>query len=346
MKIDQQIFGTLHDGGTASLYTLATNSGFVAKVTDYGGILVSLVVPDKKGGPVDVVLGYDSLKKYLRDRGQFGALIGRFANRIKKARFTLDGIKYRLHANDGGNALHGGHKAFHRVLWKAEPYQSPTEAGIVLSYYSKDREDGFPGNLAVRVKYSFTDDFRFIIEYSATTDKRTHVNLTNHSYFTLNGAKRNILDHEVMLKASKITAVGKKGIPTGELIDVRGTFRDFTVPKTIGSVLRETPKKKGFDLNYILDKKTDELALAARVIEPESGLTLETSTTEPALQFYTGNYLKWVKGKNRVRYRRHWGFCLETQHFPDSPNHPEFPSTLLEPGKTFNSKTEYRFIQG
>ncbi|HEQ72009.1 MAG TPA: galactose mutarotase [Spirochaetia bacterium] len=340
--MEKSEFGRLPDGRAVPRYTFTTDSGMTAHTIDFGAILVSLSVPDRDGRFRDVVLGYDSLKRYRKDGHCFGATVGRFANRIAGARFTLDGIEYRLPAVKGGYALHGGKKAFHKVLWKGEPFQNRTGIGVKFTYLSKDMEDGYPGNLHAEVTYTFTDDFCFMIDYRAVSDTRTHVNLTHHSYFNLNGMERDVLGHHIRINAREITETGKFGIPTGALRSVSGTPFDLTSPTVVGDVVSQAGKK-GFDVNYVLDKDPSSLVLAADAFDPASGITLETRTTEPGLQFYTGNYLKRVKGKRKVRYHRHWGLCLEPQHFPNSPNHPEFPSTILDPGMTFVSETVYRF---
>lgn len=337
------------DGTPVDLYTLTNDTGVEARIMTYGGIVVSLKVPDRHGDLGDVVLGYDTLEGYLRDNPYFGALIGRYGNRIAKGRFTLDGKVYRLARNNGKNHLHGGIKGFDKVIWKATEARRENGVGLQLTYLSRDGEEGYPGNLSVTVVYTLTHNNELRIDYAATTDKKTIVNLTNHSYFNLAGAgKGNILGHEMMLDADRFTPVDKGLIPTGELREVKGTPMDFTEPTPIGARIDRQDEQLifglGYDHNWVLNHKNGTLALAARVFEPTTGRSMEVYTTEPGIQFYSGNFLDGaITGKNGKVYHKRYGFCLETQHFPDSPNKPQFPSTVLNPGQEYRQTTIYKF---
>jgi aldose 1-epimerase len=340
-----RLFGRLPDGTAIQLYTLTNAHGLRATISTYGGILTSLLVPDAAGQLGDVVLGFDSLAGYqspeYRKAGPyFGALIGRYGNRIARGRFMLDGKAYVLATNNGPNHLHGGLQGFDKVVWTAEPGTSPRGQTLTLRYLSRDGEEGYPGNLLVTVMYTLTPDDALQIDYSATTDKATPVNLTNHSYFNLSGGK-DVLGHEVTLPASRYTVVDDALIPTGELRPVQGTPFDFTTAHTIGERIAQVPG--GYDHNWVLDRATG-LREAASVYEPTSGRTLQVHTTEPGVQFYTGNFLDGsLKGKGDKVYGRYAGFCLETQHYPDSPNQPGFPSTILQPGHPLHSTTLFAF---
>jgi aldose 1-epimerase len=342
-------FGTTRGGQTVDLYTLTNSYGIEVRAMTYGGILVSLRVPDKNGKREDVVLGFDNLEGYLDNKPHFGGIIGRYANRIANAKFTLDGAEYRLARNDGPNSLHGGVKGFDAVLWEAAPFQNKTGAGVVLTYISKDGEEGYPGNLNTQVTYTLTNNNELIIAYEATTDKATPLNFTQHSYFNLAGeGNGDILGHELTLHADDFTPVDKYLIPTGEVRSVKGTPLDFTRPATIGIHINDEYEQlvlaHGYDQNFVVNGKAGELRLAARVHERISGRVLEVYTTEPGIQFYSGNFLDGtIVGKHGHAYKKREGFALETQHFPDSPNHPQFPSTILRPGQTFHSRTIYRF---
>lgn len=341
-------FGTLPDGTAVDVYTITNARGVELRVTNYGGIVVSLRAPDKKGSVDDIALGFDDLKGYLTGSPYFGAIVGRYGNRIANAKFTVDGKEYTLAKNNGPNTLHGGIKGFDKVLWHAEPFQNGHGVGIILTYVSKDGEEGFPGNLNVKVTYTLTEKNEWSIEYEAVTDKATPVNLTQHTYFNLAGAgKSDILGHVAQLNASRFTPVGETLIPTGELRPVKGTPMDFTDPTPIGSRIDADYEQlrfgHGYDHNFVLDGKGSEPALAARVKDPASGRVLEVYTTEPGVQFYTGNFLDGtLTGKQGHVYKQRYGFCLETQHFPDSPNHPDFPTTVLRPGQTYRSRTIYK----
>jgi len=346
MSVKQQRFGTLPDGTPVDIYTLTNTKGVEARVMTYGAILVSLRLPDRAGRFDDVTLGFDGLAGYLGGHPYFGAIIGRYGNRIAKGKFALDGVTYTLAQNNNGNSLHGGLKGFDKVVWKAVPIKTAHGVGVKLAYLSRDMEEGFPGNLAVTVDYVLTDTDELRISYEAMTDKATPVNLTNHTYWNLAGqGKGDILGHVVELEADKITAVDSAAnlIPTGELREVKGTPFDFTAPHAIGE--RIGLVEGGYDHNFVLRSGGGKMALAARVFEPTSGRVLEISTDQPGIQFYTGNFLDGtVKGKGGVAYQKHFGFCLETQHFPDSPNHPNFPSTILEPGKKYTTVTIHKFL--
>lgn len=346
-RIVKTTFGTLPDGQTADYYTLRNKNGMEIKITNYGGIITHLMAPDKNGTFEDVVLGYDSLGGYLKASPYFGALVGRYGNRIGKAKFTLEGKTYSLLANNGPNSLHGGKVGFDKVIWKAELIDN--DSALKLSYSSKDGEEGFPGTLSTEVVYRLTDNNELEIEYTATTDKPTIVNLTNHTYFNLTGGKRDILGHQVSINADKFVPVDNTLIPTGKLQDVKGTPFDFLQPTEIGSRI-DDPKDEqikfggGYDHCWVLNESGDSLRLASTAYEPTSGRYLETFTTEPGVQFYTGNFLNGsITGKNGVVYGKRSGFCFETEHFPDSPNQPSFPSVVLRPGETYKTKTVYKF---
>ena len=343
-------FGKLPDGSAVDLYTLRNSKGFEAMITNYGGFIVSLKAPDKNGKLADVVLGHDSLEGYLQKPGFMGCIAGRYANRIAKGEFKLGGKTYTLAKNNGPNSLHGGKVGFDKKLWTAKDIQRPDAVGVELSYLSKDGEEGYPGNLAVTVTYTLTNNNELKIDYAATTDKETVLNLTNHAYFNLAGAgSGDILKHVMMLNADRFTPVDATLIPTGELRAVKGTPLDFTTPTPIGARIDDQQEQqmvygKGYDHNFVVNGKPGDLRLAARVSEPTSGRVLEVLTTEPGVQLYTGNFLDGtITGKEGKVYQRRYGFCLETQHFPDSPNHPQFPTTALKPGEQFKSTTVFKF---
>lgn len=341
MDVTREPFGNLSDETTVEIYTIKNDKGLKARLMTYGATLVSLEVPDRDGNPDDIVLGHDSLAGYLKASPYFGAIVGRYGNRIAKGRFVLDGVEYKLAANNGVNHLHGGLKGFDKVVWAARPVKVVNAVGVRFSYLSCNGEEGYPGNLKVIVTYSLTNENELRISYEAETDKATPVNLTHHSYFNLAG-KGDILGHQLTLYADKFTPVDEGLIPTGEVRDVKGTPMDFAVPAAIGSRIAQV--KGGYDHNYVLRNSSGALALAAIVYEPVTGRMMEISTTEPGIQFYTGNFLDGtIKGKHGLVYAKHAGFCLETQHFPDSPNHPDFPSTILEPGKKLMSLTVHEF---
>ena len=345
--VQQQPFGT-HDGRAVTLYTLTNAHGVEVRTMNYGGIVLSIRVPDRKGDFADVVLGHDALEGYIPNPPYFGAIVGRYANRIANGTFTLDGETYTLPKNDGPNTLHGGTtRTFDKVVWDAEPLKGKT--GVTFSYLSKEGDDGFPGNLKTTVSYTLTDSNELVINYEATTDKATPTNLSQHSYFNLKGeGNGDILDHEIMINADRFTPVNKNLIPTGELRSVKDTPLDFTKPTKIGARIDDNYEQlvlaHGYDHNFVINRKGNELVLAARVYEPTTGRLLEVSTTQPGVQFYTGNFLDGtITGKQGHVYKRRYGFCLETQHFPDSPNHPSFPSTILRPGEKLHEKTVFKF---
>jgi aldose 1-epimerase len=331
-------------------WDLSNEKGLSMKVTNLGGRVMSLVVPDKNGSPVDVVLGYDSLNQYLGDNSFQGALIGRYGNRIAKGKFTLEGKPYTLAQNNGENSLHGGPGGFHHVIWNCVPFQNEKgEDALQLEYTSPDGEEGFPGILKVKVIYTLTDDNEWIIEYEASTDKPTIVNLTQHAYFNLAGGGE-ILNHQLEIFADRYTPVDAGLIPTGELASVAGTAFDFATPHAIGERINNSEEQlkvgKGYDHNFVLNKpKPDTITLAARVTDPTTGIVMEVSTTEPGIQFYSGNFMDGtMKGKGKTYAFRN-GFCLETQHFPDSPNQSAFPSTSLKPGEVYKTRTVYKFTR-
>ena len=346
-KMSMDDFGKMPDGTPVRIFTLTNEHGLEARICTYGGAVVSLKTPDRTGKLADIVIGFDSLAGYLNPaEPYFGALIGRYGNRIGHAKFTLDGKLYNLPANDGVNTLHGGPKGFDKAVWT--PRQLP-DGGLELTYTSKDGEEGFPGNLHVTVVYHLTAANELRIDYTATTDKDTVVNLTNHSYWNLKGAGNGtILDHLLTIPASRFTPVDAGLIPTGELRPVAGTPFDFTKPMAVGARIEQNDEQlklgKGYDHNFVLDRGGSGLSLAARVEEPDSGRVMEVETTEPAVQFYTGNFLDGtLKGKGGHVYPQRSALCLETQHYPDSPNKPAFPSTELKPGQTYKTETVYRF---
>ncbi len=346
----KQPFGKTSDGREADLYTLTNKKGMEVAITNFGGIIVTLKAPDRNGKFDDVVLGYDSLDGYLTNKAFFGALIGRYGNRIAHGKFTLNGKTYTLPKNDGDNTLHGGPEGFNKRLWTAKDVSSAKGQALELTYLSADGEEGFPGNLKARVVYTLTDQNELTIAYSATTDKETVVNLTNHSYFNLAGqGSGDILGHELMIRGDHITAVDDTLIPTGELRPVKGTPFDFTHATAIGARINQDDPQikvgKGYDHNWALNAHgARSPVLAAEAYEPNSGRVLQVLTVEPGVQFYSGNFLDGtITGKANKVYKHRYGFCLETQHFPDSPNHPKFPSTTLKPGQTYSTTTVFKF---
>ncbi len=332
------------------LYTLKNKNGVTVTVTNYGAIITSIVVPDRDGNMGDVALGYDTVEGYINavDKPYFGAVVGRYGNRIAAGKFTIDGEQYELAVNNGKNHLHGGVVGFDKVVWDAKPIG---EDVIELSYTAKDMEEGYPGNVEVRVAYTLTDDDELRVDYHATTDRKTHLNVTQHTYFNLKGeGEGTILDHQLMINAEQFTPVDDGLIPTGELRDVTSTPFDFTSAKPIGRDIGAANQQLefggGFDHNWVLNKDGDKAAmtLAARLSEPTTGRVVEVHTTEPGVQFYSGNFLDGrLQGKSGKPYVHRGGLCLETQHYPDSPNQPNFPSTLLKPGKAYKSTTVFRF---
>ena len=346
--VQKASFGTTKEGAAVEIYTLTNRNGVTAKVMTYGATLTELLVPDKTGTPGNIVLGFDTVEPYLAGVPYFGCTVGRVGNRIAKGTFTLGGKTYKLATNNGPNHLHGGIKGFDKVMWKAEIVPAKDGQAVKFTYRSPDGEEGYPGNLDVAVVYTLTDANELRLDYTATTDKATPVNLTNHSYFNLAGdGVGTILDHVMMIAADEMTPVDDTLIPTGKLVPVKGTVFDFTTPTAIGARIAKVPIAPpiGYDHNYVLRKAEGEgLTLAARVIEPRSGRVMDVRTTEPGIQFYSGNFLDGtIKNRKGVPYEKHAAFCLETQHYPDSVNHPNFPSTILEPGRTYKTTTVYAF---
>jgi aldose 1-epimerase len=341
--IRQQPFGKTAETAV-DLFTLTNANGMIVKITNYGGTITELHVPDRDGKTADVVLGFDNLKGYTDGHPFFGSIVGRCANRIAKGKFTLDGKEYKLATNNGPNHLHGGVKGFDKVVWTALA-RDGKEPMLVLKYRSKDGEEGYPGNLDVQVVYVLSANNELLIDYTATTDKATPVNLTNHSYFNLAGHNSgDVLGHEVMIAADKYTPTDDTLIPTGKIEPVKGTPYDFTTPTPIGKHIGELKGNPGgYDVNYVL-RDHKEMFLAATVREPKSGRVMDVMTTEPGIQFYTGNFLDGSnKGKGGAVYKKHAALCLETQHFPDAVNKPDFPSVILKPGQTYHTSTVYRF---
>jgi aldose 1-epimerase len=343
-------FGKTSDGQQIDLYTLSNKKGMEVAITNFGGTIVSLKVPDREGRSADVVLGYEDVSGYETGKAFFGATVGRYANRIAGGKFILDGVTDKLPTNDGPNTLHGGIRGFSHRVWTAKDISGPMGQALQLTYWSKDGEEGFPGNLTAKVVFTLTNANELKIAYSATTDKDTVINLTNHSYFNLSGqGEGDILGHELTIHASKFTPVDSTLIPTGELRSVKGTPFDFTQSTPIGARIAQDDEQlklgKGYDHNWVLDAgQTVAPHLAAQAHDPKSGRVLEVLTTEPGIQFYTGNFLDGtIHGKEGKVYNHRYGFCLETQHFPDSPNHPKFPTTELKPGQRYHSTTVFKF---
>lgn len=343
LNVEKAVYGQTPDGDTVKVFTLTDGKGMEVKLITWGATVISLKVPDKNGLYEDVTLGYDNLDGYYNDNSYIGASIGRYANRIAKGKFTLDGKEYTLATNNGPNHLHGGIKGFHKVLWKAASFKTADSVGVTFTYFSPDGEEGFPGNMNVANIFSLKADNSLTNIISATTDKKTVCTFTHHSYFNLTGdAKRDILDHELTIVADNYTPVDKTLIPTGEIVPVKDTPFDFTEPHTVGERIAQV--EGGYDHNFVLNKEGSELSLAARVYEPQSGRVMEVYGTEPATQFYSGNFLDGsITGKKGKVYEKHYAFCLEPQHFPDSPNQPKFPSTILNPGETHSNVMVFKF---
>ena len=340
-------WGNLPDGRPVNIYTLSNSKGMTARISNYGGLVVSLTAPDRDGKFGDVVLGFDTLADYLKDSPYFGAAIGRYGNRIAKGHFALDGKTYTLATNNGPNALHGGLAGFDKVLWTPRTFQSGVGPALELTYVSKDGEEGYPGTLTVTLIYVITDNNTLRVDYTATTDKDTVVNLTHHGYFNLAG-KGDILNHEVYINADKFTPVDSTLIPTGELKPVAGTPFDFNKPTAIGARIGQDDQQLkfgiGYDHNWVINKPFGEMGIMARVYEPASGRVLEVFSTEPGLQFYSGNFLDGkLTGKGGWKYDFRNAFCMEPQHFPDSPNQPSFPTVVLKPGETYRNTISYSF---
>jgi aldose 1-epimerase len=346
-------FGTTSDGKSVDIFTMTNSHGVEIRATNYGGLIVSVKTPDRNGRFDDIVLGYDSLAGYLRDTPYFGALVGRYGNRIAKGTFTLDGTTYHLAINNGPNALHGGLRGFDKVVWAATPFQNATGVGLVLTYTSADMEEGYPGALSTKVTYTLTNQDQLVVDYAATTTRATPVNLTQHSYWNLAGdGSRDILGHVLMIDADAITAVDTTLIPTGELMPVGGTPFDFRTPTAIGARIDQKQNQQirfggGYDHNWVLNRRgaaADSMVHAVRVVEPTTGRSMDIYTMEPGVQFYTGNFLDGsITGKQGHIYHYRYGLALETQHFPDSPNHPTFPSTILRPGQQYHTRTMFTF---
>jgi aldose 1-epimerase len=346
-------FGETADGQSVEIFTLTNAHGVEVRLTNYGGIITSLKTPDRSGRFDDIVLGYDSLSGYLHNSPYFGAIVGRYGNRIARGRFTLDGTTYRLAVNNGPNSLHGGIRGFDKVVWNAEPFRNDGTEGVVLEYTSADMEEGYPGTLHARVTYTLTDDNRLIVDYQATSDKATPVNLTQHTYWNLAGdGRRDILAHVLTINADSITPVDSTLIPTGETSPVAGTPFDFRTPMPIGARIDQRQNTQiryggGYDHNFVLihgNAGADSLVHAAHVAEPLTGRTLDVFTSEPGIQFYSGNFLDGsITGKAGHTYKYRYGLALETQHYPDSPNHANFPSTILRPGDQYRTHTIFAF---
>ncbi|MFC1781852.1 aldose epimerase family protein [Planctomycetota bacterium] len=348
MNIQKQGFGKTQSGKAVDLYTLTNVNGSQVKITNFGGIIVSLSVPDRNGKSGDVVLGHDTLEPYFENSPYFGAIVGRYCNRIAKGRFKLNGTAYTLATNNNENHLHGGNIGFNKVIWDAQEIRKSDSVGLELYYISKDGEEGYPGNLSVSVKYLWTNDNELRIEYFAVTDKPTVVNLTHHSYFNL-VCKGDILNHVLKIYADRIIAVDQSLIPTGEMAKISGTPFDFTEPVAIGSRITQDNEQlklgRGYDHTWVLNDSKDTLKPAASLYDPKSGRFMEVFTTEPGVQFYSGNFLDGtIAGKNGTVYNERSGLCLETQHFPDSPNQPEFPSTTLRASEEYFTTTVYKFL--
>ncbi len=346
--VKKEAFGTTPDGKAVDLYTLTNTHGVEVRVMTYGAAVVSIKTPDKKGNFADITLGFDSLAGYLGKNPYFGAVVGRYGNRIGDAKFTLDGKEYTLAKNNGPNALHGGLKGFDKVVWQAHSLQSGDEVGVALKYTSADGEEGYPGTVQVTVTYTLNDKNECKIDYRATTDKDTPINLTNHTYFNLAGeGSGSILNEVLTLNADHFTPVDSTLIPTGKIESVKGTPLDFTKPTAIGARINDHFEQLvlggGYDHNFVIDRQGPGLVLAARAYDPTSGRVLELDTTQPGVQFYTGNFLDGVHGRSGHVYNKRDAFCLETQHYPDSPNKPNFPSSILKPGQTYHEVTVWRF---
>ncbi|MCL5070706.1 MAG: galactose mutarotase [Actinobacteria bacterium] len=343
MGIKKDFFGKSGKEKGVFLYTLENDNGIIIKITNFGAAVTTIITKDRIGKAGHVVLGFDNLEQYEAGHPFFGVICGRYANRIAKGKFKLDGKEYILAINNAPNSLHGGNKGFDKVIWNSEPIEKSNEVGVKLSYFSPDMEEGYPGNMNVEVTYLLNNSNELTILYSATTEKKTVVNLTNHCYFNLAGCNKEIYNQVLYINADKITEVDNTSIPTGNIPDVAGTGFDFRKPTKIGDQLKLVPG--GIDHNYVLNKpKQGELTLASKLYDPESGRTMETYTTEPGIQFYSGNYLDGSNmGHDGTVYKKHFALCLETQHYPDSPNHPDFPNTVLNPRETYTQKTIYKF---
>ncbi|MES2824172.1 MAG: aldose epimerase family protein [Pseudomonadota bacterium] len=348
LNFSESAFGKLPTGQESTLYSLTNANGVTVKVTNFGGVITSIQVPDKNGKLGDIVLGFDNVDGYLKNKSFYGALIGRYGNRIDKGQFSIDGKKYQLDTNDGANHLHGGSKGLWSVLWDAKPFKTENSVGVTLTHISPDGDQGYPGTLKLAVVYELTNSNEFTIKYNATTDKPTHVNMTHHPYFNMAG-KGSILDQELYINASRYTPVSSGLIPTGELAPVVGTPFDFTTSHAIGKMIGQKNEQLknggGYDHNFVLNKKSDsEWGLDARLSDPVSGRVLEVYSDEPGIQFYSGNFLTGKVIGRGVNFEYRGAVCLEPQHYPDTPNKPNFPSTLLKPGTEYNSKIGFKFL--
>lgn len=349
VKLKREHFGTLQDGTEIMAYTLTNANGISMKVISFGGIITSLKTPDRDGTLEDIVLGYDNLEGYVTKNPYFGALIGRFGNRIANGQFTLDGQTYDLAKNNGPNHLHGGIKGFDKVVWDIKPVEADNGVAVELSYLSKHLEEGYPGNLSVKVTYTLTNSDELVIDYNATTDQKTIVNLTQHTYFNLSSMKSDVLAHELRINADKFLPVDSTLIPIGDMAEVKGSPFDFRHYKPIGRDIHNDHEQltfgQGYDHCWVLNNGSERMNFAASAYEPKSGRQVDVYTTEPGIQFYSGNFLDGtIIGKDQNVYAYRTGFCLETQHFPDAPNKPHFPSVVLQAGDVFKSTTKYVFI--
>jgi len=341
MEIEKKYFGMLPDGREVFLFSLKNDSGMEVDIINYGGIITAIKIPDRHKKPGDVVLGFDNLQDYLGEHPYFGAIVGRFANRIDQGRFTLDGVTYELVQNNGPNHLHGGIRGFDKVLWTAATEKTTDSVSLKLGYVSEDMEEGYPGNLMVEVDYTLNDRNELIISYRATTNKTTHVNLTNHSYFNLNNCKGDVLGHDLMIDADFVTELNEHSIPTGKLLKVNGTCFDFRSAKPIGQGIKDT--EPGYDINYVVNGYDGELKRIATLYHEGAGRSMDVLTSQPGVQLYTANYVDGIIGKEGIVYNKHSAVCLETQHFPDAPNQQFSPSTVLHPNDEYQEVTIYRF---
>jgi len=349
-RIISEPFGKTPDGTSVQLFTLTNLNGVTAQITNYGGIITALNVPDKNGNSEDVVLGFYTLEEYLKKSPHFGCLVGRFGNRIANGKFTLDGVEYQMAINNGPNHLHGGLIGFDKKVWTPEMITEENSASLKLTYLSPDGEENYPGNLNVEAVYMLNDDNELVLTFKATTNKKTVLNLTHHSYFNLKGhGKGDILDHEIQFNSMEFVPIDSTSIPLGPLMNVSNTPFDFLQPKPIGQDIEADDEQirngGGYDHSFVVDGYNEDLKLACTVKEPSSGRIMEVWTTEPAVQFYTGNFLDGsITGKDNMVYDKRYGFCLEAQHYPDSPNHPEYPTTVLDPDQVYEQTTVYKFL--
>jgi aldose 1-epimerase len=341
MNIEKQPFGSLVEGREVLKYTLGNNKGMEVDVITYGAIISAIRVPDRRNEPGDVVFGFDSLEEYVGDHPFFGAMVGRVCNRIGKARFELDGKIFPLTANEGQNQLHGGERGFDKRVWTASTQKTPDQVSLILGYESQDGEEGYPGNLLVEIEYSLNDQNELGIRCRAKSDKPTHVNLTNHSYFNLNNCQGTIHDHELFIDSDEVTELDGESIPTGKIVPVADTAYDFRLSKPLGERIADI--EPGYDINYVLDMEKGILKRVAALFDPASGRSMEVLTTLPGIQLYTSNHIEQIGGKGGLKYHKHGAVCLETQYYPNSCNQPLFPSTLLRPGEAYDEITVYRF---